>query len=96
MLGAGALDEVRGLLARNLDPALPVLKAVGVQPLAAHLRGETTLATAISTAQQDTRRYAKRQMTWMRGQTGDWPRLSGLDLGDHWRQFLALNPDLTV
>ena len=96
MLGAGALDEVRGLLARNLDPALPVLKAVGVQPLAAHLRGETTLATAISTAQQDTRRYAKRQMTWMRGQTGDWPRLSGLDPSDHWRQFLALNPDLTV
>ena len=96
MLSKGALAEVEALLARNLDPALPALKAVGVQPLAAYLRGETTLETALTAAQQDTRRYAKRQMTWMRGQTPDWPRLSGLGAGDHWRQFLALNPGLTT
>ena len=78
-----------------LDPALPALKAVGVQAFAAHLRGETRLETALAAAQQDTRRYAKRQMTWARGQTPDWPRLSGLDTGDHWRQFLALNRGLT-
>ena len=96
MLSHGALAEVEALLARNLDPALPALKAVGVQPLAAHLRGETTLETALAAAQQDTRRYAKRQMTWMRGQTPDWPRLTGLHPDDHWRQFLALNPGLTT
>jgi len=95
MLSQGALAEVEALLARNLDPALPALKAVGVQPFASHLRGETTLAAALAAAQQDTRRYAKRQMTWMRGQTPDWPRLSGLAHNEHWRQFLALNPDLT-
>ena len=95
MLTQGALAEVEALLARNLDPALPALKAVGVQAFAAHLRGETRLETALAAAQQDTRRYAKRQMTWARGQTPDWPRLSGLDTGDHWRQFLALNRGLT-
>ncbi len=96
MLRQGALAEVVALLARNLDPALPALKAVGVQPFAAHVRGETTLEIALTAAQQDTRRYAKRQMTWMRGQTPDWPRLTGLDPDDHWRQFLALSPGLTT
>eukprot|EP01041_Mallomonas_annulata_P027766 gene27766-49455_t len=95
MLAQGALAEVEALLARNLDPALPALKAVGVQSLAAHVRGETTLEIALTAAQQDTRRYAKRQMTWARGQTPDWPRLTGLDPEDHWRQFLALYPGLT-
>ena len=42
------------------------------------------------------KRLAKRQMTWMRGQMSDWPRLTGLDPRDHWRQFLALNPGLTA
>lgn len=95
MLAQGALDEVRALMARNLNPALPAMKAVGVPPLAAHLRGETSLEAALAAAQQDTRRYAKRQTTWMRGQMGDWPRLSGSDTRDHWRQFLALEPGLT-
>lgn len=96
MLAQGVLAEIEALLARDLDPALPALKAVGVQPFAAYLRGETTLETALTAAQQDTRRYAKRQMTWARGQTPDWPRLTGLDADDHWRQFLALNPGLTT
>ncbi len=96
MASGGALDEIRALLTRNLDPALPAMKAVGVREFAAHLAGETTLDTAVTAAQQETRRYAKRQMTWMRGQMGDWPRLTGLDAHDHWRQFLALNPALTI
>jgi len=95
MAAAGALDEVRALTARNLDPALPAMKAVGVRELAAHLRGETDLATAIAAAQQETRRYAKRQTTWMRGQMGDWPRIEALDPRDQWRQFLARHPTLT-
>ncbi len=67
MLDAGAVDEVEALLARNLDPRLPVMKAVGVAELAAYLRGETDLETATGRAQQATRRYAKRQYTWQRG-----------------------------
>ncbi|HEY0650343.1 tRNA (adenosine(37)-N6)-dimethylallyltransferase MiaA [Phenylobacterium sp.] len=96
MVELGALDEVRALMARNLDPDLPAMKAVGMRELAAHLRGETTLEAALAAAQQETRRYAKRQTTWMRGQMAEWPRLTGLDPRDHWRQFLALNPALTA
>ena len=95
MVAAGALDEVRALMRRGLDPDLPAMKAVGVRELAAHLRGEVSLDAAVAAAQQETRRYAKRQMTWMRGQMAEWPRLTGLDGRDHWRQFLALNPGLT-
>ena len=76
MIEAGALDEVRRLMMRELDPAAPIMKAVGVRELAAHLRGELDLAEAVVLAQQETRRYAKRQMTWFRNQTPDWPRLS--------------------
>ena len=75
MIEAGALDEVRALTVRKLDPLAPVMKAVGVRELAAHLAGELTLAEAIALAQQETRRYAKRQLTWFRNQTPAWPRL---------------------
>jgi tRNA dimethylallyltransferase len=95
MTKAGVLDEVAALAARNLDPALPLMKAVGFRELAAHLRGETSLADALAAAQQETRRYAKRQTTWMRGQMADWPRLTEINAEDQWRQFLALNPALT-
>ncbi|PZQ64605.1 MAG: tRNA (adenosine(37)-N6)-dimethylallyltransferase MiaA [Phenylobacterium zucineum] len=95
MIAHGALDEVRALAARDLDPALPAMKAVGVRELAAHLRGKLDLPAAIGAAQQETRRYAKRQMTWMRGQMADWPRLTAADAEGQWRQFLALNPALT-
>jgi tRNA dimethylallyltransferase len=95
MVEAGTLDEVAALAARNLEPALPIMKAVGVREFAAHLRGEVTLADALAAAQQETRRYAKRQTTWMRGQMADWPRLTAIGPDDQWRQFLALNPGLT-
>jgi tRNA dimethylallyltransferase len=76
MVGAGALDEVAAMAARNLDPQLPALKAVGYRELAAHLAGELSLEEAITRGQQETRRYAKRQLTWLRGQTPDWERLA--------------------
>ena len=72
MVKAGALDEVRTLLARGLDPELPALKAVGVREFGAHLRGETTLDDALDRARRETRRLAKRQLTWFRNQTPDW------------------------
>ncbi len=59
-----------GLIARGLDPELPAMKAVGVPELLRHLRGDSTLDEAIAAAQQATRRYAKRQMTWFRHQMG--------------------------
>lgn len=75
MIEQGALDEVRAVEARGLDPALPALKAVGYREFAAHLRGETTLDQALDAARQETRRYAKRQLTWFRNQTPDWERV---------------------
>ena len=68
MLEAGALAEVERLLALGLDPGLPAMKAVGVAELSAHLAGEIALEEAVAQAQQATRRYAKRQYTWLRGQ----------------------------
>jgi tRNA dimethylallyltransferase len=95
MVEAGALEEVAALAARNLDPALPIMKAVGVREFTAHLRGETALPEALAAAQQQTRNYAKRQTTWMRGQMADWPRLTEIEPEDQWRQFIALDPALT-
>jgi len=75
MVEAGALDEVRALVARGLDPALPAMKAVGVREIAAHLAGEMTLQDAVEATRQATRNYAKRQLTWFRNQTPDWKRV---------------------
>ncbi|HEY1929211.1 MAG TPA: tRNA (adenosine(37)-N6)-dimethylallyltransferase MiaA [Caulobacteraceae bacterium] len=76
MVRGGALDEVRRLIERDLPARSPLLKALGVAPLAAHIRGEVSLDEALARAQTDTRRYAKRQLTWFRNQTPDWPRLA--------------------
>jgi tRNA dimethylallyltransferase len=73
MLKAGALDEVRALAARKLDPLLPAMKAHGVPWLIRHLGGEISLDEAAAGAIMDTRRYAKRQLTWFRNQMKDWP-----------------------
>ena len=72
MMENGALDEVRALTARNLSPALPAMKAVGVRELAAHLAGEIGRDEAIDALKQATRNYAKRQLTWFRNQTTTW------------------------
>lgn len=74
MVEHGALGEVERLLARNLDPSLPAMKAVGVREFASHLNGQTTLDEAIAATRQATRNYAKRQLTWFRNQTPDWVR----------------------
>jgi tRNA dimethylallyltransferase len=72
MLAAGALDEVRALAARKLDPSLPAMKAHGVPWLIRHIEGEITLDEAAAGAIMDTRRYAKRQVTWFRNQMPGW------------------------
>jgi tRNA dimethylallyltransferase len=95
MVAAGALDEVRALVARGLSASAPAMKAVGVRELAAHLAGQTSLAQAIAAAQQATRNYAKRQLTWLRNQMGDWPRIEASAPQDQQGQFIALFGDLT-
>ena len=78
MLEAGALEEVRALMALNLDPSLPAMKAIGVRELAAADAGEMTFPEAIARAKIATRQYAKRQATWFRNQLGpEWRRIHG-------------------
>jgi len=72
MLASGALDEVRALAGRQLDPALPAMKAHGVPWLIRHIRSEIDLLAAVDAAKRDTRRYSKRQATWFRHQLPDW------------------------
>jgi tRNA dimethylallyltransferase len=75
MVASGALDEVRALAARHLDPLLPAMKAHGVPWLIRHFAGDMALDVAAAEAKKDTRHYAKRQFTWFRHQLADWPRV---------------------
>jgi tRNA dimethylallyltransferase len=76
MIERGAAIEVERLLARGLDPDLPVMRAIGVPELAAVLRGENVLEEAVARGSQATRNYAKRQFTWLRHQPPqDWARI---------------------
>lgn len=64
MMRAGLLDETRALL--ELPADLPALQGLGYKQLLRHLRGETTLEEAMEDIKRETRRYAKRQLTWFR------------------------------
>ncbi|OZA93582.1 MAG: tRNA (adenosine(37)-N6)-dimethylallyltransferase MiaA [Erythrobacter sp. 34-65-8] len=76
MLEQGALAEVETLLARALDPALPVMRAIGVPEISALLKGEVSPEQALAAGQLATRQYAKRQYTWFRNQPPrEWPRI---------------------
>ncbi|MGA3138148.1 MAG: tRNA (adenosine(37)-N6)-dimethylallyltransferase MiaA [Xanthobacteraceae bacterium] len=91
MIEAGAIEEVRALMARDLDPSLPAMKAHGVPWLIRQLRGEITLEQAVEGAKRDTRQYTKRQVTWFRNQL---PEFAWVDpekaLAAVEAQFLAL------
>jgi len=87
MVASGGLDEAAAMAARGLNPALPALKALGYRELTAHLRGEMSLDAAIAAARMETRRYAKRQMTWFRNQTPDWDRIDALAANDQAEQL---------
>jgi tRNA dimethylallyltransferase len=66
MLEQGAMDEVKQLINRRLDPSLPLMKALGVTALKSVLDQEMTIDEAAYIAKRDSRHYAKRQMTWLR------------------------------
>jgi tRNA dimethylallyltransferase len=75
MIDQGAVAEVEALIARKLNPNLPVMRAIGVREISAYLLGETSLDDATSAGRQATRRYAKRQYTWFAHQPpAEWPR----------------------
>jgi tRNA dimethylallyltransferase len=77
MFEGGAIEEVEGLLGRELDPDLPIMRAIGVSEIATFLSGELSREDAIAAGQQATRRYAKRQYTWFAHQLPlVWPRLT--------------------
>lgn len=68
MIDRGAIAEVESLLSRQLDPDLPVMRAIGVPELSGVVAGNWSLAEAIARGAQATRNYAKRQYTWLRHQ----------------------------
>ncbi|HZF46609.1 MAG TPA: tRNA (adenosine(37)-N6)-dimethylallyltransferase MiaA [Sphingomonadaceae bacterium] len=91
MLESGAVEEVEALLARGLDPALPMMRAIGVPEIAGFLRGEWSLEVAQSKGSQATRNYVKRQFTWAKHQfPGDWQRLEShnFPLKDYFERLL--------
>lgn len=92
MVDNGALSEVADLATLALDPMLPAMKAIGVPQLLAHLAGVLSLEEAIDDAKRESRRYAKRQMTWLRNQMGaDWLRL-GPDDGPRQQTLDSTHP----
>jgi len=72
MLANGALNEVAHLAARKLDQSLPIMRALGVQPLMAHLRGRLDFDTALEATKTETRNYIKRQLTWLKRNMISW------------------------
>ena len=79
MIAGGALEEVRAMLP-FYDPALPAFKAIGVPELVAHLTQDVTLENARDSAVIATRRFAKRQRTWMRSRMQAWTWINPADL----------------
>lgn len=79
MLETGAVEEVEALLAQDVAPEMPVMKAIGVSQIAAMLKGEMSRDEVIERGSAATRQYAKRQMTWFRNQLdGSWERIDPL------------------
>jgi tRNA dimethylallyltransferase len=91
MVESGAVDEVRALLARNLDSSLPVMRAIGVPEITAFLAGEIDREEMVRRGQQATRNYAKRQYTWFARQPPpEWPRFTQAVDEDATGEALAL------
>jgi tRNA dimethylallyltransferase len=76
MLEDGALDEVRTLLSLGLSWELPIMRALGVAPLAALVEGRASRESAAAEAKAETRQYAKRQLTWLRRNMISWMHIN--------------------
>ncbi|MDO8963228.1 MAG: tRNA (adenosine(37)-N6)-dimethylallyltransferase MiaA [Coriobacteriia bacterium] len=78
MIASGLLDEVRGLLEIGYREALTATQAIGYKEFVPVIDGTAPLAEAIESVKLSSRRYAKRQLTWFRGD----PRITWLDVAD--------------
>ncbi|MEQ8558771.1 MAG: tRNA (adenosine(37)-N6)-dimethylallyltransferase MiaA [Henriciella sp.] len=90
MLMEGAMEEARELVRLGIDPELPAMKAHGMPWLSAFIRGEIDSSLAAENAKRDTRRYAKRQFTWIGRQFPFWPRIPSAELSTRMRVVSAL------
>jgi tRNA dimethylallyltransferase len=90
MLETGAVEEVAALLRMDLPPDATAMKALGVGPLSAHLRGETNLEEASIRAKSETRQYAKRQLTWLRKFMADWRWITASESQDVLSEVLGV------
>ncbi|MEQ1780920.1 MAG: tRNA (adenosine(37)-N6)-dimethylallyltransferase MiaA [Hyphomonadaceae bacterium] len=75
MMRHGALEEARRLWERRLDSSVPAMRAHGMPGFSDYFEGRTSLESAVERCKRDTRRYAKRQMTWIAHQFTLWPRI---------------------
>ena len=75
MVQSGSIEEALALARLHLSPDLPAMKAIGVRQFLDHDAGKLTLAEALASVKTETRRYAKRQVTWFRHQMADWERV---------------------
>ncbi|MCP4682696.1 MAG: tRNA (adenosine(37)-N6)-dimethylallyltransferase MiaA, partial [Desulfobacterales bacterium] len=67
MIDDGLIEETEDLLNKGYSPDLKPMQSIGYRHIAAYLQGKWTLEEAVQNIQRDTRRYAKRQFTWFRG-----------------------------
>ena len=88
MMAGGALEEVRTLLGFGYSSELPLMRALGVAPLANHLKGVVPLSDAITAAKSDTRKYAKRQRTWLKRNMNAWQPVNA--------QQMEIKPDIDL
>lgn len=75
MIREGGLAEAKHILSLELATDLPAMKAIGLRELITHIEGEISLDVAIEQAMRQTRRFAKRQYTWLRGQMSHWEQV---------------------
>lgn len=80
MIDEGALFEAARIEAMQLDPSLPIMRALGVRPLIAYIHGKVSLGAAVERAQTDTRHYIKRQLTWLRRNMIAWKEVDLFDV----------------
>lgn len=96
MMKQGALDEARRLWERKLDSELPAMRAHGMPGFVDHFEGRIPLADAIERCKRDTRRYAKRQMTWIAHQFTLWPRIPSQSLEVRARTIVDLHAEAGI
>lgn len=94
MVDEGGMEEVLQLKALGLDASLPIMSALGVQPLLRHLSGELSRDEMLAAGEAETRQYAKRQLTWARSNMIAWKRIVAQDMqiSDGWIVSFVQSP----